>query len=184
MIEIESLWNLRERSKILLRVVAVSVLAAICATGCAGREGESDTNFQTLFVAKDAARVRNDRIGSNEQISFTVSRQFPEIDMTEAKIQLLRDSNWIGCTGRNSDWDSFVDKASDSRMLIHQRVLYFKKNSSFVMYSVRYRSSLEPDDKGVDRSKPRSNEQHVVVQKMNLNDSEMKPLLDSFGVKC
>lgn len=184
MIEITNLWNLKDRCKSLLFIVAAAVLAAVSAIGCAGLESETDVKFHSLFVPKDAARVRNDRIGNNEQISFVVSRQFPATDMTEAKILFLQDSNWIGCKGRNSDWDSFVDEASGPRVLTHQRVLYFKRNSTLVIYSARYRSSLESEVPEVDRSRPRTSEQHVVIQKMNLDDSEIERLLDSFGVKC
>jgi len=168
----------------LLRTIGLAALSAVFFSACAGQQGAADAAFQSLFVAKDAASLRTDRIGSGEQISFLVDRSFPEIDLTGARLQVLRDANWLVCTGRRDQWQSFVDQTGGAARLIHQRILFFRKDAAVVMYAARYRSSVESDATGVDRTTPQSGQQHVVIQRMDLGDPNVKLIMDSFGTTC
>ncbi len=137
-----------------------------------------------FFLAKDAQFIEYAEVGGSDQVSFSIMRAFPDLDLTTDRLAILKAQGWDLCASGNDQWASFEDYASHPPTMWHQRLLHFQRANDIVVYTAMYWSELDVTGDRNQFAKPNTATQKIVVMRMSASDVATKTLLRSFGVRC
>lgn len=156
-------------------LLGLSALSASCSTS------EALSLDRELLIANDARAVEERQLGDNHlQITYEVSREFPDLAIGEPEWKKLEQAGWARCEDRIPGWETHDDYAGATPYSVHQYMTHWAKSDELLTVILRYESKLLSEQSN--NRKPDSNAQMVVVLLDRLDNPREAESL--FNVSC
>nr|WP_295781708.1 hypothetical protein [Rhodoferax sp.] len=136
----------------------------------------------TTLVPDDAKEIQQHMDGAREQISFVLTKKYPQEAISQKSLSTLISKGWIRCTPNlENRWVSFKDVSRPQDTRVFQRLYFLKRDEEFITISMQY---VDSQASVTDGQRPLTDLQIVRIVKVAIPSAVQESIVESNGAKC